>query len=394
MWEQSDLVIEPSVASSEDRALRVLMATPFGARQRGGMDRLTDLIIDTAASRGGDRVHISRLVTRGPGSLASAPAVFSAALAQLWMAKRRGEVDALHIHVAAGGSAIRKAILARFSRSLGVPYVVHLHGSRFHQFWDVAGPRARKLVDRMFAESSATIVLGNFWARLVADNVPAVRSKIVILPNATAPMRVFHQPADDGRVRISFLGEVGARKGTPQLVQALGQLADRQDWTATIAGNGAIDETIAAAQQLGIGGRVSVPGWLDGAGTADVLRKTDIFVLPSFAENLPMSILEAFAAGAAVVATPVGAVPDVITHDRNGLLVEAGDVDGLASALRRLIADRDLRNALGAAAKQDHAERYNIESYIARLEDIWIDAVLPGTGPSRAVGLTVESMHV
>jgi glycosyltransferase involved in cell wall biosynthesis len=296
------------------------------------------------------------------------------------MAKRRGDVDVLHINVAAGGSAIRKAILARFARSLGIPYVIHLHGSRFHQFWDVAGPRARKLVDRMFGDSSATIVLGSFWAKLVADHVPAVRNKIVILPNATAQMRLVREPADDGPVRISFLGEVGARKGTPQLVQALGQLADRQDWTATIAGNGALEETSAAAQQLGIGDRVSVPGWLDSAATANVLRKTDIFVLPSFAENLPMSILEAFAAGAAVVATPVGAVPDVITHDKNGLLVEAGDVDGLASALRRLIADPDLRNALGAAAKRDHAERYNIDNYVGRLGDIWLNAALPESG--------------
>lgn len=373
-------MIEPNVTSRQGQALRVLMATPFGARQRGGMDRLTDIIIDTAEGGGSDRPQITRLVTRGPGSLASAPAIFSAALAQLWMAKRRGDVDVLHINVAAGGSAIRKAILARVARSLGIPYVVHLHGSRFHQFWDVAGPRARGLVDGMFADSAATIVLGQFWAKLVADHVPAVRNKIVVLPNATAPMRLVREPAVDGRVRISFLGEVGARKGTPQLVQALGQIADRQDWTAVIAGNGALAETTAAAQQLGIGDRVSVPGWLDSAGTANVLRQTDIFVLPSFAENLPMSILEAFAAGAAVIATPVGAVPDVITPDRNGLLVEAGDVDGLASALRRLIADPDLRNALGAAAKRDHAERYNIETYVARLEEIWRDAVLPRGG--------------
>jgi glycosyltransferase involved in cell wall biosynthesis len=273
------------------------------------MDRLTDLIIDTVERSGIDRLQITRLVTRGPGSLATAPAIFAAALAQLWMAKRRGEVDVLHINVAAGGSAIRKAILARFAQSLGVPYVVHLHGSRFHQFWRVASPSARKLVDRMFAESSATVVLGSFWAKLVTEHVPAVRHKIVVLPNATAPMRLLREPADDGRVRISFLGEVGARKGTPQLVEALGKLSDRHDWTATIAGNGNVEETIAAARRLGIGDRVTVPGWLDGAETANVLRKTDIFVLPSFAENLPMSILEAFAVGAAVVATRSGLCP-------------------------------------------------------------------------------------
>ena len=133
--------------------LRVLIATPFGARQRGGIDRLMDLIVDTVENSADGRVRVDRLVTRGTGSLVWAPFVFGRALVRFWKLKRRGEVDLLHINLAAGGSAIRKAFLARFARRLGVPYVLHLHGSRFHQFWPSAGPYVRNLVDRMFAES-------------------------------------------------------------------------------------------------------------------------------------------------------------------------------------------------------------------------------------------------
>jgi glycosyltransferase involved in cell wall biosynthesis len=354
--------------------LRVLIATPFGARQRGGIDRLTDLIVDTIENNAECRIQLSRLVTRGTGMLAWAPFIFGQALIRLWIAKRRGEVDLLHINLAAGGSAIRKAILARVARRLGVPYVVHLHGSRFHKFWPSAGPYVRSKVDRLFAESSAVIVLGEYWSRLVTAHVPQVEHKIIVLPNATAPVRVAREPATDGRVRISFLGELGERKGTPQLVEALGRLAGRPDWTATIAGNGQVQETIARAQQLGIADRVKVPGWLDSPAATEVLRETDIFVLPSFAENLPMSILEAFACGIAVVATPVGAVPDVIAHESNGLLVPAGDVDALTCALRRLIEDKNLREALGTAAKTDHAKHYEIEAYISRLTAVWFKA--------------------
>jgi glycosyltransferase involved in cell wall biosynthesis len=354
--------------------LRVLMATPFGAQQRGGIDRLTDLIIDTVENNSGRRIHVSRLVTRGTGMLAWAPFIFGWALVQFWMAKRRGEVDLLHINLAAGGSAVRKAFLARVARYLRVPYVIHLHGSRFHQFWPSAGPFIRKMVDRMFLESSAIIVLGKYWSQLVTTHVPQAKNKIIVLPNATAPILFAHEPATDGRARISFLGELGQRKGTPQLVEALGRLADRQDWTATIAGNGQVQETIARVQQLGIEDRVKVPGWLDSSAINDVLRGTDIFVLPSFAENLPMSILEAFACGIAVVATPVGAVTDVIAHESNGLLVSAGDVDALTSAIRRLIDDGNLRQTLGAAAKRDHTNYYEIEAYISRLTAIWFEA--------------------
>ncbi|WP_407170703.1 glycosyltransferase family 4 protein [Bradyrhizobium sp. ORS 111] len=355
---------------TKTRPFRILIATPFGEHQRGGIDRLTDLIVEDVRASHGD-LMISRLVTRGPGTLLASPVMFAQALSALWTAKCRGHVDLLHINVAAGGSAVRKAILARFAQALGIPYIVHLHGSRFQQFWPSAGPRTRRWVDRMFAESSAVIVLGNVWSELVRGHVPGIEDKIIVLPNATAPACIGHEPALDGRARISFLGELGQRKGTPQLIEALGLLADRQDWTATIAGNGQIEETKARAEQLGIIDRVKVPGWLDAAATNDVLRSSDIFVLPSFAENLPMSILEAFAFGLAVVATPVGAVSDVVRDGSNGLLVPTGNVDALSSALRRLIADRSLRTALGAAAKVDHATKYEIGTYTTRLTEIW-----------------------
>jgi glycosyltransferase involved in cell wall biosynthesis len=320
------------------------------------------------------RVELSRLVTRGPGLRITAPFVFGLALARFWIARQRGDVDLLHINVAADGSAIRKAFLARFARSLGIPYVVHLHGSRFQEFWPSASPRVRKLVDRLFAESSAVIVLGNVWSELVRAHVPQVANRIILLPNATPPADRAHEPSSNGRVRISFLGELGSRKGTPQLIEALGRLNDVPDWTATIAGNGQIQETKARAVQLGIADRVKVPGWLDAQATNEVLRGSDIFVLPSFAENLPMSILEAFAYGLAVVATPVGAVADVISDGSNGLLVPAGNVDALASALRRLIVDGQLHDSLGTAAKVEHASKYEIGAYVLRLMEIWRNA--------------------
>lgn len=354
--------------------LRVLIATPFGARRPGGIDRLTDLIVDTIERQAADRIQVSRLVTRGTGSLLWAPFVFCRALMQFWTIKRRGEVDLLHINVAADGSAIRKAVLARVARSLGVPYVVHLHGSRFHQFWPSTGPRVRKMVNQLFADSAAIIVLGKYWSQLVKSYVPQAAGKTIVLPNATAPTSVAREPAVDGRVRISFLGQLGQRKGTPQLIEALGRLADRRDWTATIAGNGQVQETIVRTRELGIGDRVNVPGWLDASAINDVLRKTDVFVLPSFAENLPMSILEAFACGIAVIATPVGSVEDVVAHGANGLIVPAGDVDALTAALVQLIEDGKLRDRLGSAAKSDHAKHYEISSYLSRLTAIWRSA--------------------
>jgi len=106
-----------------------------------------------------------------------------------------------------------------------------------------------------------------------------------------------------------------------------------------------------------------------------------------------MAILEAFAWGIAVVATPVGSIPEVIEHKRNGLIVPVGDVQALARALRRLIQDADLRRRLGKTAKRDHAARFDIDVYVPRLAAIWRDAVASEAG-RRALSTAMKAIDV
>lgn len=351
--------------------LHVLVATPFGEHERGGIDRLMDLLIDTIRQRPELKLHTKRLVTRGPGHLSHAPLTFARALAEICGAKLRQQVNVLHINLAAGGSAYRKAVLARVAQSLAIPYVVHLHGSRFHQFWPSASPYWARAVDHLFRESAEIVVLGRFWENLIVNRLPEVKKKITVLPNATAPADTNRYATADACVRITFLGELGPRKGTPQLIEALGRLAGWKNWNATVAGNGDVDGARTHVARLGISDRVEVPGWLGAAAVKDVLGKTDVFVLPSFAENLPMAILEAFARGIPVIATPVGSIPEVVRHGRNGLIVQVGDVDGLADALKQLISNCDLRRKLGIRAKLDHSTRYDVHNYVSEIAAIW-----------------------
>jgi glycosyltransferase involved in cell wall biosynthesis len=136
-----------------------------------------------------------------------------------------------------------------------------------------------------------------------------------------------------------------------------------------------VKETRTAVEQAGLGDRISVPGWVDPAGVEALLHDANILVLPSLSENLPMSVIEALAHGAAVVCTPVGALPDVIEHERTGLFVKPGDVEGLAYALRRLIEDPGLRRHLGEAGKALHRTRLDIEGCAERLVAIWSESV-------------------
>jgi glycosyltransferase involved in cell wall biosynthesis len=101
--------------------------------------------------------------------------------------------------------------------------------------------------------------------------------------------------------------------------------------------------------------------------------------LPSYAEGLPMSVLEAMAAGCPVVATNVGGMPDLITNGVDGLLVPPGDPDALAAALQRILRDHAFAQQLGNAARQTIANRYTAERSLERLEQMYA-----GLGVRRA----------
>ena len=350
--------------------LRVVIATPLGPGGRGGIDRLNEMIIDRFGIADSP-IAVELLVTRGQGSIRSMPLVFLRSIVQLARTAISRDVDVLHLCVSVYGSAYRKIILGELSRLFGITYIVHLHGGGFDEWWLRLGVRGR-LIDRLFLNSSAIIVLGDYWADVVRRKLPAARH-ITVLPNATPRPTTTKRATSGTAVHISFVGEVGTRKGVPQLLEALGRLAERPDWRATIAGNGELEKTSARLREMRIDHRVNLPGWLGPAAVADLFGESDIFVLPSFWENLPMSLLEAMSHGLAVVSTPCGCVTEVIAHDVNGIIVPFGDVGALYAAIVRLIENPALRERLGNAARRAHEERYEIEGYCARLAEIWRD---------------------
>jgi len=351
--------------------LRVIIVTPFGPGGRGGMDRLSDAIIESVHSEFGD-VEVRTLVTYGQGSQALMPVYFSLSLLKLAKVRVLSEADLLHINVAGGGSAYRKAILAFWARQLGIPYVVHLHGSRFRETWPTSTPVLRQLLNRLFSGSQRILVLGKVWADYIVEGLPTVAGKLCILPNATRSRAERPTRADPAApAHVVFMGLLGARKGSLLLIEALSRLDPSLAWRATIAGNGDVDGHVELAKRLGVSSRVKLPGWLGPTEVDQLILDADVLVLPSFAENLPMVIIEAFAQGVPVIASPVGAVAEVVEDGVTGLLTPVGDVGALTAAIQKLVQSPDLRRTMGAAALQSHRTRFELSGYIERLVEIW-----------------------
>lgn len=354
--------------------LHVLVATPSGVGGQGGIDRLMDSLRQVLNRQHRTDVRVTFAPTRGAGHILLSPFFLAAFCLRMIVARLRGQLDIVHINLSSYGSTYRKLVVARLARQLGVPYVLHLHGADYRQFWTGKRPWLNRRIRRMFANAGRVVVLGRVWRDFVVRMAPEARDDVVILPNATARPALPHRGGGEDP-HILFLGRLGERKGVPQLGDALARMLAIPNWRATIAGDGEVETTRQRVADLGLGGRVTLPGWLDADRVADLIAEADILVLPSFDENLPISVIEGMASGLAIVATPVGAVEDIVTEGETGLLVPPGDVEALAGAMTRLVTDPDLRRRLGAAGLAVHRARLDIEPYTAALTAVWRSAV-------------------
>jgi glycosyltransferase involved in cell wall biosynthesis len=283
--------------------------------------------------------------------------------------------DVVHVNVSSHGSALRKGLVVRTCRLARLPVVLHLHASSFPEFLDALPAWARAWVRRTFTAADTVVVLGRTWREYAVRDLGVDPGRVVVLPNAT-PAGV--PAAGDGLPHLVFLGRLGARKGLPELLAALAddRLAARA-WRATLAGDGEVAATRAEVARRGLAGRVVVPGWI-GAGEARALLGTaTVLVLPSRAEGLPMSVLEAFASGVPVVATTAGALGEVVRHEGNGLVVPPGDAPALADALVRLLDDESTRARLAAGAADTWRRHHDVRRYAVELAELWSRAGAP-----------------
>jgi len=280
-----------------------------------------------------------------------------------------------HIHTCSGLTFFLDGALLVLARLRGAATVLHVHGGRFDAFLDGLGPMLAMLARWLVRRAHVVVVLSEDWQQRLAARLPGARW--AVLRNGV-PIRAWSATAKrQVPPQFLFLGGLSRAKGIDVLLQAVAQ--SKGDWHAVLAGPeaepGFTSWMQAEITRLDIAPRVRWLGALAGAAKDEAIACGDVCVLPSRAEGLPMSVLECMGAGLPVVATRVGAIPEVITEGREGLLVPAGDAAALARAMDRLAADMSLRQRMGAAARQTCEQSYSLDAVVRRLTDIY--AALP-----------------
>lgn len=274
-----------------------------------------------------------------------------------------------HIHGSSYNSFKRKRLLINYARHLGYKVIFHLHGAEFHQFVRQYGEkRIKKILDKC----SKIIVLSpswkSFFARTLQINDTCIVNNIIPKPILSS------SPTEKNKLHLTFLGYIGDRKGVFDLLTVLAndKAFYRNKVLLTAGGNGESKRLIDFIEKNDLQDTVKYAGWISGAAKEQLLQSTDIYLLPSYNEGLPISVLEAMSFHIPVITTPVGGIKDLVKHERNGLLVTPGDHSELDKALKRMIADANLRKQIAENNAVDIQEFFP-EKVFTQLQKIYVD---------------------
>ncbi|GBE64662.1 polysaccharide biosynthesis protein [Mycobacterium sp. MFM001] len=360
--------------SSEQQRLRVLMVgpAPAGAHSRGGMATVAALM----AAHPDERVEIGVVPTFVDAPAWQRVAVGIGGMLRATWLVLRGRVDVLHVHLAHGGSVIRKALPLAAARRVGVPAVVHGHSYDFGGWFDRLPATVQCAVRRMLI-ADHWVVLGERHVEEYTRRLGLTESRISVLHNAVRiPPGVVVQSGVE-QVHAVALGRLGERKGSYDLIAAVGELdrAVRRRLRVTLAGDGEVDAVRATVATAGLDDTIRVTGWLDTAARDQLLSTAHVFVLPSRDEGLPMALLEAMACGLVPVTTTAGSIGEVVRDRVNGLVVQPGRPHEIARALIALVNDEGMRVRLAAAAR-DRASDFALDRWYRQLTQLWCDLAI------------------
>jgi glycosyltransferase involved in cell wall biosynthesis len=322
-----------------------------------------------------DRLEMSYLPTNSGGTVPNKLRTVLGSFFKFTALAIKKDALLLHVHAASRNSFYRKSLFILTAITIGVPYILHLHGGEFKVFYTKeCGPLKRKFVSFIFARSAHVIALSDGWKQWLEDtlglnNVVRIYNPVVIPTNALGTERTINN-------RLLFLGRISRSKGVYDLLEAVSILVKRHPrLTLLLGGDGEIDQAVTTAKSIGIEQNMNLLGWVSGAEKERHLSESSVFVLPSYNEGLPMGALEAMAYGLPVIATPVGGIPEAISSGESGILVDPGDVTALAEAIESLLGDQEKRTAMGKAARSTAEKIFSADIILDQIADLYTRAV-------------------
>ncbi len=287
--------------------------------------------------------------------------------------------DIAHYTITSSWAMGKGFLMLGLARICGARTVGHLHDGGFVDNWQRLSPLYRRIAHAQLSKLDGFVMPSESWCDLMAEQVGLSREKLHVVNNpigagfedASLAMAV-ERPGN----RVLSLGTMGRAKGVFDLVASCAVVAEQtRDFSLDLVGQerepGVREQVIRQLLDLDLTTQVSLLGSVPGNVKLDLFRDASIFVLPSYFENFPLVILEAAAAGHAIITTRVGAVPEFFDDDVSAIFVDIGNVKQLAEAISRLLQQPEERRRLGSAAREVFKSRLARSRIMKSLDQVY-----------------------
>jgi glycosyltransferase involved in cell wall biosynthesis len=283
---------------------------------------------------------------------------------------REWKPDVIHAHFAMPTGMLAWAA----HRLTKTPYVLTAHlgdvpggvPEQTDRMFQVIGP----LASAVWRNAAAATAVSSFVQRLAEQ---AYHRKVERVLNGIDLTGAASPASPNDVPKLVFVGRFNPQKCPDFLIDVLAKLPTER-WVATLIGDGPVMPLVRSKIELyRLGNRITLTGWLDGASVERTLRESDIFVMPSTSEGLPVAAIEALKQSLAIVASDIPGVMDVVTNNSNGLLLPVQDQVAWSQALGELINDRARLEAFKRASSEkarDFDLRHVVDQYEAILHSV------------------------
>jgi glycosyltransferase involved in cell wall biosynthesis len=271
----------------------------------------------------------------------------------------------MHVHFAVPTGALAYAV----SKLTGIPYLLTVH------LGDVPGGVPEKtqrwfqliypFTHRIWRSAAKVVAVSEFTRQLALEHYDV---PITVIPNAVELSRIGSSPKAPNEIpKLIFAGRFQPQKNLLFLIDALSHVEDLL-WECTLVGDGPMRRSIEdKIDGLGLGDRIEVTGWVTSEEVWDRLSDSDILVMPSLSEGLPVVGVQALAQGLAIVANRAGGLIDLVQEGVNGRLCPVGDERCFLDSLRECLSNRDMLARMKGASRR-LAERFEMRTVAKRYE--------------------------
>lgn len=274
-------------------------------------------------------------------------------------------IKIVHIHTASNNSFRRSAMFISLAKFFKRKVVIHIHGGGFKEYYE----KNTSFVHKNLLKCDTIIALTEYWKEFFEG---LGFENVIVVPNIVDSPTIQERKCNDGKKHILYLGLITKAKGIFDLIDTIYEHKEdlKGNIVLHVGGNGETETLKKKIGNYSLQNIVIFEGWVSGEKKVQLLNNADVFILPSYTEGLPISILEAMSYSLPVISTPVGGIPEVVRDGENGFLIKPGDKDALFNAIVRLTNDEELREKMGNIS-YSKVQPHFPEIVAKELEDIY-----------------------